>query len=201
MERVEMRSEVVDGMAAQEHHSEALPWLGLGAERSELTPKGALVVEHRGADGELKGRDVFTARDLRNALTDEGANNLFGVFFGAAAKAAGWYMGLIRGAAAGGTDPAAGSTLSTISECAAAACPGYGRSGAITWDFGTSRHARTGSRVFTATGAWTYGATHLFLCTVASGTAGVLFNHLALSATRQPAAANDTITVSWDGSL
>jgi hypothetical protein len=109
-------------------------------------------------------------------------------------------MGLARGAAAGGTDPSAGTTLATITECAAGACPGYARS-SITWDFGTSRHARTGNRVFTATGAWTYGATHLFLCTAASGTSGMCFNYLALSATRQPAASGDTITVSWDGSL
>ncbi len=176
-----------------EHHHEALSWLGLAKER--------LVVELRDRHGNLKGRDVFTAEDLHNALTDEGCNALFGILFGATAKPGGWYMALARGAAAGGTDPSAGSTLATLSECAAGACPGYARSGSITWDFGTTRHARTGNRVFTATGAWTYGATHLCLCTAASGTSGILFNYLTLQATRQPAASGDTITVSWDGSL
>lgn len=200
-DQIVIGNKATDGVNMAEHHAEKIPWLGLGAEHSEITPKGALVVEHRGADGTLKGRDVFTAQDLKNALTDEGANALFAILFGATAKPAGWYIGLIRGAAAGGTDPVAGSTLANISEAAAGACPGYARSGAITWDFGTSRHARTGSRVFTASGAWTYGVTHLFLCTASSGTSGIMFNYLALSATRQPAATNDTITVSWDGSL
>lgn len=185
-----------DAVNFAEHHAEKLPYLGVGTERSELTPRGGLVIESRNARGELTGRDVFTAEDLRNALTDEGVNDLWATYFAASGRTAGntWYLGLATAA------PSAGSTLATISEAATGNQPGYARV-AITWDFGTSRHAKTGNRVFTATGAWTAGVTHLFLTNVASGTSGKLFNYLALSATRQPAANGDTITVSWDGSL
>ena len=212
------------GMNMAEHHAEELRWCGKGAETSALTPKGrmrrllarvrmffvrlairlaavgkvlpgAFVVELRDAAGCLKGRDVFTSSALFNALTDEGANLLFAILFGATAKVSNWYFLLTTAA------PSAGSTLASISECASGNQPGYARSSAITWDFATSRHAKTGNKVFTATAAWTAGATHMCLCTAASGTSGTLFNYLALSATRQPAANGDTITVSWDGSL
>lgn len=169
-----------------EHHEQRFPWLGVGAQEVRVTL--------RDADGNVKGEDVFTAADLRNALTDEGANHVWAVLFGSTAKDAGWHLGLTTAA------PNAASTLATISEAAAGNQPGYARA-AITWDFATARHAKTGNRVFTATAAWSAGVTHLFLTNAASGTTGKLLNYLALSATRQPAANGDTITVSWDGSL
>ena len=191
MEKQIVTEQGQSGMNMIEHLEQKLPWVGRGAEETVLT------VTSRNAKGEVTGQDRFTARDLLNALTDEGANDLFAIYFAASGRSAGnsWYIGLATAA------PSAGSTLATISEAATGNQPGYARSSAITWDFATNRHAKTGNKVFTATGAWTAGVTHLFLTNAASGTAGKLFNYLALSATRQPAANGDTITVSWDGSL
>ena len=127
------------------------------------------------------------------ALTNEGANDLWTTYFAASGRSAGatWYMLLTS------ATPSATSTLANITEISG---NGYARQ-AITWDFGTARHAKTGNVVFTATAAWPSGATYLGICNASSGTSGKLFNYLALSATRTPAANGDTITVSWDGNV
>lgn len=128
-----------------------------------------------------------------NALTNEGANDVWATYFASSGRSVGntWYVGLTS------ATPSATSTLANITEISG---NGYARQ-AITWDFSTARHAKTGNVVFTATAAWLSGATYLFITNTSSGTTGKMFNYLALSATRTPAANGDTITVSWDGNL
>jgi hypothetical protein len=194
---------VSDGVNMVEHHEQKFPWIG----RGEVEVRVAL----RNEDGKLiGGEDVFTKRDLFNSITDQGANSLFAVYFAGAgtgygaisgAKSSAWYMGLTTSA------PGPSSTLGSIQpgiEIAAATQPVIGGvyRKPITWVWDTTRHVKSGNLVWTANAAWSPGATHLFLCDVSgTGTNGILFNYLALSATRTPAAQNDTITVSWDGSL
>jgi hypothetical protein len=193
---------VADGVNMVEHHEQKLPWIGRG--------EVEIRVAHRDADGKLIGdEDVFTKKDLFNSVTDQGANSMFAVYFAGAgtgynsqsgAKSNNWYMGLTVSA------PGAASTLASISGIEIASPGNQPTTGnavrkAITWVFDTNRHVKSGNIVWTASASWSVGATHLFLCDASSGTSGVLFNYLALSATRTPAAANDTITVSWDGSL
>ena len=164
--------------------------VSVGEKVGAVTPAsgGIFTVTHRNAKGEILS--VVTGH---NALTNEGANDVWATYLAASGRSAGntWYVGLVS------ATPSATSTLSNITEISG---NGYARQ-AITWDFGTSRHAKTGNVVFTATAAWASGATYLFITNASSGTSGKMLNYLALSATRQPAANGDTITVSWDGTL
>lgn len=207
MDQKKISESSADGLQMHEHLASDLGLIG----SYDVSMRVTLMDRY----GSVKGEDLFTAKDLRNALTDQGANHLFNVYFGATAKAASWYMGLVRGASAAdastpstpGSNPTAASTLTTIATDEAAIGGNYARL-AITWvvyvdGSGTqqTRHAKTGNVVWTANGAWSQGVTHLFLCTAASGTSGIMFNYLQLSATRRPVSSGDTITVSWDGSL
>lgn len=63
----------------------------------QLNPKGYWVMEHI-RDGQVIGRQEF-----KNTIVNEGKNLLLNVMFGATAKIATWYMGLVDNASFTGT--------------------------------------------------------------------------------------------------
>jgi len=57
---------------------------------NRMNMKGAFKVEHRGADGELKG--VY---DFPNGIVDEGLDSILDVQFHGSSQIATWYIGLV----------------------------------------------------------------------------------------------------------
>lgn len=117
-----------------------------------------------GADGQEKWRETF-----RNLVTTAGKTLLLNVMFGATAKSAAWYLGMISTLSTG---PAVGDTLASKAWTESTAYTGNRK----TITFGT---ASAGSITHTAV---SFGITATdtingcFVCDAASGTSGTLYS-------------------------
>lgn len=117
-----------------------------------------------------------------NDLADEGENDILSVYLRGATAPTSFYFALA------GADPGETGTLATMTEVTGT---GYARIAVArnTTDWPTLAldsgdfKATSATKTFTAGGNWT-NATHLVLCTAASGTAGKLVAYKALGATR-----------------
>lgn len=168
-----------------------LLWASNGRDQS-IEPRANELI-FRGSKDELEviEAQVWTP----NALTDEGEVDLLDVYFGSQAVRTSLYLGLVS------VNPADSDGLGDITELAVAS--GYGRIavardtewGAITAGAGTT----SDTKQFAATGTWT-AATDLILCTVASGTSGLLIAFSQLS-TPRTLTNGDTLDVSMAISL
>lgn len=141
----------------------------------------SLVVECVGRDGAVKWREV-----VRNLVTTEGKNDLLTKYFKGSSYTAAWFL-LLKGAGA----PAAGDTLASHAGWSELT-PYSGNRPAVT--FGTaSGGSLSGNQVSIAINA-TATVAGAGLCTVSSGTSGVLYNAANFAAARG-VEAQDTLNI------
>jgi hypothetical protein len=155
---------------------------------------GVFKVECFGSDGNLKWSDEF-----HNLVVNEGLQDLNTKYFKGTTYTAAWFLGLVTGPGSG-TTFAAGDTLA--SHAGWTEYTDYsGTRKAVT--FGTATLAdpsvidNSGSSsqfVITAPGGTIAGA---FLCSVTSGTSGILFSAGDFTGGDKVVAASDTINVTY----
>jgi len=155
---------------------------------------GVFNVKCFGADGNLKWEDQF-----HNLVVNEGLQDLNNKYFKGSAYTAAWYLGLVTGPGSG-TSYAAGNTLA--SHVGWTEFTDYsGNRKAVT--FGTPTLAdpsvidnSASPAQFTISGA---GGTvaGAFLCSVATGTSGILFSAGDFTGGDKIVAAGDTVNVTY----
>lgn len=159
---------------------------------------GVFTVTCHGPDGQFKWSDSF-----HNLVVNEGLQNMNQTFFKGSGYTAAWYLGLVTGPGSG-TTYAAGNTLATHA--------GWTENTAYTGNrkavtFGTAttadpsvidNSAAPSSFTMNANAQVIAGA---FLCSVASGTSGVLFSAGDFTGGDKTVDSGDTLAVTYTFSL
>ena len=154
--------------------------------RSALAVGGVFGVECYGPDGRLKWK-----AEAKNAATDQGLNHVLDVVFHGTSPTATWYIGLITGT---GTLAAADTLASHGGWTEGTSYSGTRKE----WTEGAaSSKSMTNSTPvdFACNGSMTVKGA--FLCSVDSGTSGVLFCTAAFSGGDQAVASGDTLRVTY----
>jgi hypothetical protein len=158
---------------------------------------GVYTVTCVGPDGVEKWADTF-----HNLVMNAGLANMNGVYFAASAATTTWYLGLVTGPGSG-TTYAAGDTLAT--HAGWTENTGYtGNRKSVTFGSATTANpsvitnsASPSSFLINATSTIA-GA---FLCSVATGTSGVLFSAGDFTGGDKSVASGDTLNVTYTFSL
>lgn len=162
---------------------------------------GVYTVTCVGADGVEKWSDTF-----HNLVVNQGLQDMNSKYFQGAGYTAGWYLGLVQGPGSG-TTYAAGNTLASHSGWTELV-PGTAYTGnrkAVT--FGTATTAdpsvidNSGSPSSFAMLVNSTVVAGAFLCSVASGTSGVLFSAGDFTGGDKTVDAGDTLNVTYSFSL
>lgn len=185
LENIQVKDTVTAGLITNPNSTETL---GAG---------GMYVVECVGADGKVKWSDTF-----HNLVMNEGVQDMNTQYFTGSAYTAAMFLGLVTGPGSGTTFAAgdtlalhtgwtettvyAGSRKEVVFGAATAANPSVISNSAAPASFAMSGTA-------TVAGA--------FLCTVASGTTGVLFSAGDFTAGDKSVASGDTLNVTYTFSL
>lgn len=151
-------------------------------------------------DGNLKWE-----RDAHNLVVNEGLQSMVNVYLDASTQITTWYVGLIQGPGAGVT-VAAGDTIATHGGWTELT-PGTAYTGnRKTCTFGTATLAdpsvitnSASPADFDMLGTYTVGGA--FLCSVATGTSGVLFSASTFTGGDASVTNGDTIRVTYTFSL
>ena len=162
---------------------------------------GVFTVTCVGADGVEKWSDTF-----HNLVVNQGLQDMNSKYFQGAGYTAGWYLGLVEGPGSG-TTYAAGNTLASHSGWTELT-PGTAYTGnrkAVT--FGTATTAdpsvidNSGSPSSFAMLVNSTVVAGAFLCSVASGTSGVLFSAGDFTGGDKTVDSGDTLNVTYSFSL
>lgn len=162
---------------------------------------GVFTVTCVGADGVEKWSDTF-----HNLVVNQGLQDMNSKYFQGAGYTAGWYLGLVEGPGSG-TTYAAGNTLASHSGWTELV-PGTAYTGnrkAVT--FGTATTAdpsvidNSGSPSSFAMLVNSTVVAGAFLCSVASGTSGVLFSAGDFTGGDKTVDSGDTLNVTYSFSL
>ena len=162
---------------------------------------GVFTVTCVGADGVEKWSDTF-----HNLVVNQGLQDMNSKYFQGAGYTAGWYLGLVQGPGSG-TTYAAGNTLASHSGWTELV-PGTAYTGnrkAVT--FGTATTAdpsvidNSGSPSSFAMLVNSTVVAGAFLCSVASGTSGVLFSAGDFTGGDKTVDSGDTLNVTYSFSL
>lgn len=164
-----------------------------GQKQERLAFGGVFKVECFGPDGEKKWEDTF-----HNLVVNEGLQDLNTKYFKASGYTAAWYLGLVTGPGSG-TTYAAGDTLATHGGWTEDT--NYtGNRKAVT--FGNATLAdpsvidnSASPAVFNINNTTTVAGA--FLCTVASGTSGILFSEGDFTGGDKIVANGDTLNVTY----
>jgi hypothetical protein len=152
---------------------------------------GFYVVECRDAEGNLKWTDNF-----KNTVVTQGKNNMLDTYFTGISYTAAWYMGLVDGASSP-TYSAADTLLTHTGWTESTAYTG--NRAAVSWNAATG-----GSKVTTPT-AVSINATATIagalMCTVASGSSGVLYSVGNFTGGSRAVASGDTLNVTYTTTL
>ena len=158
---------------------------------------GVYTVECVGPDGQVKWSDQF-----HNLVMNGGLANMNGAYFAGSAQTTTWYLGLVEGPGSG-TTFAAGDTLASHS--------GWTESTAYTGSrkavtFGSATTANPSVITNSASpSAFAMNATATiagaFLCSVSSGTSGILFSAGDFTGGDKSVASGDTLNVTYTFSL
>ena len=158
---------------------------------------GVYTVECVGPDGQVKWADSF-----HNLVMNAGLANMNGVYLGTGAQSPTWYLGLVTG-------PASGTTYAAADTLASHA--GWTENTTYTGDrkavvFGAATTANpsvitnsASPSSFSMNGTTTIAGA--FLCSVGTGTSGVLFSAGDFTAGDKSVAAGDTLNVTYTFSL
>jgi hypothetical protein len=162
---------------------------------------GVFTVTCVGADGVEKWSDTF-----HNLVVNEGLQDMNSKYFQASGYTAAWYLGLVQGPGSG-TTYAAGNTLASHSGWTELV-PGTAYTGnrkAVTFGTATtadpsviSNSASPSSFAMLVNATVVAGA---FLCTVASGTSGILFSAGDFTGGDKTVDNGDTLNVTYTFSL
>lgn len=184
-ENIQVKDTVTAGLITNPNSTETL---GAG---------GMYVVECVGADGKVKWADTF-----HNLVMDSGVQDMNTQYFKGSVYTAAMFLGLVTGPGSG-TTFAAGDTLALHTGWTENTAYAGSRK-AVTFGTATtanpsviSNSASPSSFAMNAT-ATIAGA---FLCTVASGTTGVLFSAGDFTAGDKSVASGDTLNVTYTFSL
>ena len=158
---------------------------------------GVYSIECVGADGQVKWADTF-----HNLVMNEGVQNMNTQYFKGAAYTAAFYLGLVTGPGSGTTFAAADTLASHAGWTESVAYAGA-RKAAV---FGTATTANPSVIANTASPAsFAMNATTTvagaFLCTVSSGTSGVLFSAGDFTGGDKFVDSGDTLNVTYTFSL
>ena len=163
-------------------------------EASSVGLGGVFKVTCVDAEGNLKWEDEF-----HNLVVNEGLQDLNTKYFKGATYTAAWFLGLVTGPGSG-TTFAAGDTLATHAGWTEYTAYSGTRK-AVTFGTATtadpsvlSNSAAPSQFVITAPGGTVAGA---FLCSVTSGTSGILFSEGDFTGGDKIVAAGDTINVTY----
>ena len=158
---------------------------------------GVYTVECVGPDGQVKWSDQF-----HNLVMNGGLANMNGAYFAGTAQTTTWYLGLVAGPGSG-TTFAAGDTLASHGGWTEDS--NYtGNRKAVT--FGSATTANPSVITNSASpSSFTMNATTTiagaFLCSVASGTSGILFSAGDFTGGDKSVASGDTLNVTYTFSL
>jgi hypothetical protein len=158
---------------------------------------GVFHVECIGADGELKWTDTF-----HNLVVNEGLQDMNAKYFTGSGYTAAWYLGLVTGPGSG-TTYAAGNTLA--SHAGWTENTAYtGNRKAVTFGVPTTANPSVATNsaspsVFVMNGSATIAGA--FLCTVSTGSSGILFSANDFSGGDKTVASGDTLNVTYQFSL
>lgn len=158
---------------------------------------GVYTVTCVGADGVEKWSDTF-----HNLVVNQGLANMNGAYLAGTAQTTTWYLGLVTGPGSG-TAFAAGDTLA--SHIGWTENTDYsGNRKAVTFGSATTANPSVISNsaspsAFTMTGTATIAGA--FLCSVASGTSGILFSEGDFTGGDKSVASGDTLNVTYTFSL
>ena len=184
-EKMQTRDTVTAGLITNPKSAETL---GAG---------GVYTVECVGADGKVKWTDTF-----HNLVMNVGVQDMNTQYFKGSAYTASPFLGLVTGPASGTTYAAADTLASHAGWTENTAYTGSRK--AVT--FGTATTANpsvitnsASPSTFSMTGSATIAGA--FLCTVASGTSGILFSAGDFSAGDKVVANGDTLNVTYTFSL
>lgn len=167
--------------------------------KSDATVKagGVFTVECFGADGAPKWVDTF-----HNIVVSTGLANMNNAYFGAAAQTITWYLGLVTGPGSG-TTFAISDTLAAHSGWVENTSYSGARKamvfGSATVDDPSVVTNSASPSSFTATASATIAGA--FVCSVSSGTAGVLFSAGDFGAGDKAITAGDILNVTYTFTL
>ena len=152
---------------------------------------GAYTVECFDADGNLKWSDV-----IKNLVVTQGKNNMLDEYFEGSGYTPAWYLGLVDGA----TSPtyAAGNTLASHSGWTENT--GYsGNRPAVSWLSASAGSKSTSATSFAINASGTIAGA--FMCTVATGTSGILYSAGNFTGGSRIVASGDTLNVTYTATL
>ena len=159
---------------------------------------GVYTVECIGADGQVKWTDQF-----HNLVVNQGLANMNGVYFASSAQTTTWYLGLITGPGSGTTFAAADTLASHAGWTESTDYTPSGRK-AVTFGSASSANPSVISNSASPT-SFSMNATATiagaFLCSVASGTSGILFSEGDFTGGDKSVASGDTLNVTYTFSL
>ena len=158
---------------------------------------GVYTVECVGPDGQVKWSDQF-----HNLVMNGGLANMNGAYFAGTAQTTTWYLGLVEGPGSG-TTFAAGDTLASHGGWTENTDYSGNRK-AVT--FGSATTANPSVITNSASpSSFTMNATATiagaFLCSVSSGTSGILFSAGDFTGGDKSVASGDTLNVTYQFSL
>jgi hypothetical protein len=158
---------------------------------------GVYTVTCVGADGTEKWTDTFP-----NLVVNQGLANMNGAYFAGTAQTTTWYLGLVTGPGSGTTFAASDTLASHAGWTESTAYSGNRKS--VTFGSATSANpsvitnsASPSAFAMNAT-ATIAGA---FLCSVATGTSGILFSASDFTGGDKSVASGDTLNVTYTFSL
>ena len=152
---------------------------------------GSYTVECVGADGQIKWSET-----IKNLVVTVGKNSMLDNYFAGSSYTAAWYLGLVDGA----TSPtyAAGNTLASHSGWTENT--NYsGNRPAVTWGAASSGSKATTATAFNISGSATIAGA--FMCTVATGTSGILYSAGNFTGGSRIVASGDTLNVTYTATL
>lgn len=185
IENIKTQDTVQAGMVATKHNAD-----GAGA-------GGVYSVECIGADGRVKWTDTF-----HNLVMNEGVQNMNTQYFKGATYTAAFFLGLVTGPGSG-TTFAAGNTLASHAGWTESVAYAGARKAAVFGTATTANPSVISNALSPASFAMNATVTiaGAFLCTVSSGTSGVLFSAGDFTGGDKFVDSGDTLNVTYTFSL
>ena len=144
-----------------------------------------------GADGQVKWTDT-----IKNLVVTVGRNDLLDKYFAGSAYTAAWYMGLVDGA----SSPTYAATDTLLTHPGWTESTAYtGNRAAVTWNVASGGSKVTNAIAFNINATATIAGA--LMCTVASGSSGVLYSVGNFTGGSRAVASGDTLNVTYTTTL
>ena len=148
-------------------------------------------VECRDAEGNLKWSEM-----IKNTVVTQGKNNMLDTYFAGISYTAAWYMGLVDGA----SSPTYAATDTLLTHPGWTESTAYtGNRAAVTWNVASGGSKVTNAIAFNINATATIAGA--LMCTVASGSSGVLYSVGNFTGGSRAVASGDTLNVTYTTTL